>query len=281
MKRLTMGTRAVAAAALLACVLLIPATSAATVRATYQGTYGASGTITVKQLSDGTGSAIIKMRALSHSRTYTFSLASGRCTSSTTRLIPAKTIKSSSTGTIGHTWVLTSSQMHTLASRLSSAKVVAILSAGSSRLCRTLNLVKAVTPSPSPTPATKVSPNVSTHQFGYGPTLTPASMSDWFPALKVGVAASATATVTAGQNVYALLVIPAGGSIAFTVTTSGGNGGWYWQWDSESNIWHTPVQYFSEGQFFARSSGTWALGFDSNEYAGSQTLTITPTAITR
>jgi len=104
-------------------------------------------------------------------------------------------------------------------------------------------------------------------------------MSNWFPGLKVGVTASATANVAAGQNVYALLVIPAGGSVAFTI--SSGSGGWYWQWDAVANTWQTPVQYFSDGQFFARNSGTWAFGLDSNTYAGSETLTIKPSAVTR
>lgn len=297
MKRLAM----VATAVFVASVLFIPATSAATIQATYQARYGTYGTITVRQFTGGTGSAIIHMYALPRGRTYAFSLASGRCTSSITPLIPAKTIKVTSAGTMGQTWLLSSSQMRTIAPRLTSANVVAVLTSGSSRLCRTLYVPSAFAPSPSPSPTPSPAPsptatptpsptattapgitaNVSTHQFGYGPTLTPASMSDWFAALKAGVAASATATVAAGQNVYALLVIPVGGSIAFTITTGSGNGGWYWQWDPVANTWQTPVLYFSEGQFFARNSGTWAFGLDSNTYAGSETLTIKPTAITR
>jgi len=105
-------------------------------------------------------------------------------------------------------------------------------------------------------------------------------MANWFPALKVGVAASATATVAPGRNVYALLVIPSGGSLAFTVTTNSGSGGWYWQWDPLYDYWDTPEHYFGEGQFLSLSSGTWAFGLDSNVYAGSETLTIDPSAIT-
>lgn len=277
MKRSAMVGTAVAMAVIVASMFFIPVTNAATIKATYQGVYGSNGTISVRQFTDGTGSAIINMHALTRGRTYAFSLNSGTCAVTTTRLIPAKTITVSSAGKISHTWPLSISQMRTIGPRLSSAKVVALLTSGSSRLCRTLKVLKAAAPTPSPTAA----PNVSTHQFGYGPTLTAASMSDWLPALKVGVATTATATVAAGQNVYALLVIPAGGSIAFTITTNSGNGGWYWQWDSVANTWQTPVQYFSEGQFFARSSGTWAFGLDSNTYAGSETLTIKPTAITR
>ncbi len=55
--------------------------------------------------------------------------------------------------------------------------------------------------------------------------------------------------MTAGQNVYALLVIPAGGSLMFTITSSSGNGGWYWEWDPQYNDWDTPVHYFYEGQW--------------------------------
>jgi len=280
-KRPAMVGTAVAMAVIVASVLLIPVTNAATIKATYQGVYGSNGTITVRQFTDGTGSAIINMHALTRGRTYTFSLNSGTCAVTTTRLIPAKTITVSSAGTISHTWPLSTALVRTIAPRLSSAKVVALLTAGSSRLCRTLKVLKATAPSPSPTPAPSSAANVSTHNGGFGPTLPAASMSDWFPALKVGVATTATATVAAGQNVYALLVIPAGGSIAFTITTNSGNGGWYWQWDPVANTWQTPVQYFSEGRFFARSSGTWAFGLDSNTYAGSETLTIKPTAITR
>ena len=130
----------------------------------------------------------------------------------------------------------------------------------------------ASTPGPSPTPGPGggVTANVSTHKFGYGPTLTPAMMSDWFPALKLGVPASVTATVTAGQNVYALFVVPPGGSLTFKVTTSSTSGGWYWQWNSVNNYWVTPELYFYEGQFVTLNAGTtWAFGLDYNTYAGS------------
>jgi hypothetical protein len=272
-KRLT----AVAAAVLVASLFFIATTSAATVKTTYQANYGSRGTITVRQFTDGTGSANIHMSALTSGRTYSFSLARGRCTGSITLLMPAKTIKVSSAGTLGKTWPLSSAQMRTITPRLSTANAVAILTSGTSRLCRTLYALSAI--APTPTPGASPSANVSTHNAGFGPTLTPATMSDWFAALKAGVPASATATVEPGQNVYALLVIPAGGSIAFKVTT--GSGGWYWQWNAVSSAWQTPAQYFSDGDSFARTSGTWAFGLDSNTYAGSETLTITPTAITR
>lgn len=270
---------------LLASLFFISAANATTVQATYQARYGAYGTITVRQFTDATGSAIIHMYSLVPGRSYAFSLASGRCTGSVTPLIPSKSLKVSSAGTLGQTWQLSTTQMRTITPRLASANVVAVLASGSSRLCRTLYVPSAFGPSPSPSPTPSPSPsqsvsaNVSTHNAGFGPTLTPATMSDWFSALKAGVPASATATVTPGQNVYALLVIPTGGSIAFKIST--GSGGWYWQWNAASNAWQTPAQYFSDGNSFARTSGTWAFGLDSNTFSGSETLTITPTAITR
>jgi hypothetical protein len=279
---------AVAAAVLVASLLFIPATSATTIQATYQARYGRYGTITVRDFSDGTGSAVVHLYALAPGRVYAFRLASGRCTGSIVNLIPAQSLTVSSAGTIGRTRLLSSSQMATIAPRLSSADVVAVLTSGAARLCRTLYMPSSFAPSPSstptPTPSATTTPgiaaNVTAARFGYGPLLTPSSMTDWFPALKVGVKASATATVTAGQNVYALLVIPSGGSLAFTITTNSGNGGWYWQWDPLYTYWDTPEHYFGEGQFFTLTSGTWAFGLDSNVYAGSETLTITPSAIT-
>jgi len=97
---------AVAMAVIVASVLLIPVTNAATIKATYQGVYGSNGTITVRQFTDGTGSAIINMHALTRGRTYTFSLNSGTCAVTTTRLIPAKTITVSPSldGTWRGTW---------------------------------------------------------------------------------------------------------------------------------------------------------------------------------
>ncbi len=90
MKRLL----AIAGTALLACLLLvplIPSTSAATVQATYQARFGSYGTITVREFSDGTGSAVVHLYALVPGRTYAFRLASGRCTGSTSPLIPVQT----------------------------------------------------------------------------------------------------------------------------------------------------------------------------------------------
>ena len=287
MKRL-MAVAAAFVASLL-FISLIPATSAATIQATYQARYGSYGTITVREFTDGTGSAVVHLYALVPGRTYAFRLASGRCTGSITPLIPVLTYTVSSAGTIGRTRLLSSSQMGTIAPRLVAADAVAVLTSGASRLCRTLYVPSAfASPSPTPTPTPGgttpgITANVSAHQFDHGPLLTPSSMADWFPALKVGVPASATATVAAGQNVYALLVLPASGSIAFTITTSGnGGGGWYYQWNQQLNYWETPELYFYQGQYFALSGPTtWAFGLDSNTYAGSETLTITPTAIGR
>jgi len=280
----------IAVAVLGAGVFFITTASAATVQATYQARYGSYGTITVRQFTDATGSAVIHMSALTPGRTYAFSLAKGRCTGSITALIPAKTMKVSSAGTLGKTWLLSNAQMSTITPRLSSANVVAVLTSGASRLCRTLYVPSSSSPNPSPTmppsptvtPPTGITANVTAHKFGYGPILTPASMSDWFPTLKVAVKASATATVAAGQNVYALFVIPSGGSLTFEVTSSSSSGGWYWQWNPVNSYWNTPEQYFFNGQFLTLNAGTtWAFGLDYNTYAGSETLTITPTAIKR
>jgi hypothetical protein len=290
---------AVVAVALVgAGMFFITTASAATIQATYQARYGSHGTITVRQFTDGTGSAIIHMYALAPGRTYTFFLASGRCTGSITPLVPARSLKVSSAGSMGQTRLLSSSQMRTIAPRLVSANVVAVLTAGASRLCRTLYVPSALAPSPSPsgapsptptptpsataTPTPGITANVTAHRFGYGPLLTPSSMTNWFPALKVGVKASATADVTAGQNVYALFVIPPGGSLTFEVTSSSSSGGWYWQWNPANNYWNTPELYFFDGQFLTLNGGTtWAFGLAYNTYAGSETLMITPTAITR
>lgn len=286
MKRLA----AVAGVVLAATLLLIPATDAATIKATYQARYGPYGTITVRQFTDGTGKAILNMYAMAPGRTYAFSLARGRCTTSITTLVRPGTLKVNAAGKMGRTWTFSTSQMRTIGPSLSSGNLVAILTAGSSRLCRTLYVPTAFAPSPSSspmpspaaTPTAGVTANVSAHRFGYGPLLTPSSMADWFPALKVGVAASATATVAAGQNVYALFVVPPGGSVTFKIASSSGSGGWYWKWDPQYNYWDTPEHYFYEGQFFTLNAGTtWAYGLDYNTYAGSETLTITPTAITR
>ena len=294
MKRL-MAVAAAFVASLL-FISLIPATSAATIQATYQARYGSYGTITVREFTDGTGSAVVHLYALVPGRTYAFRLASGRCTGSITPLIPVLTYTVSSAGTIGRTRLLSSSQMGTIAPRLASADVVAVLTSGASRLCRTLYVPSAFGPSPSPsaTPAPTsgvfpspgatstpgISANLSTHNASYGLTQTPASMTDWFAELKVGVPATATATVTAGENVNALLVIPEGGSIIFKITTSSGVGGWDWQWDTVRTVWDTPVQYFYEGEVISRTAGTWAFGLDSNVFVGSETLTLTPLSIT-
>jgi len=298
------------AAVLVATMLLVPATRAVTIQATYQARYGPYGTITVRQFTDGAGSAVINMYALAPSRAYTFSLASGRCTTSIAPLIPAKTIKVTAAGKLGQTWKLSAAQMATIVPRLSSATLVAVLTSGSSRLCRTLYVPSAFTSSPSPaaspsptttpspsampsptanptptpggTPPAGITANVSTYERGRGPTLTPASMADWFPALKVGVPASVTATVAPGQNVYALFVVPAGGSITFKITTNSGFGGAFWQWDPATNYWHTPAQDFYEGQYASLNGGTtWVFGLAYSTYAGPETLTITPTAIAR
>ena len=271
------------AAALTVAVLLTATTDALTVKATYQGRYGSNGTVTLRHYTNGTGSVIVNLTTLPAGRTYTFRLATGTCTSSTATGIPARTLKVTSAGKLAGTWSLTSSQVSSIASKLAAGKVVAVLTAGSSRLCRALVVVKPTpTPTPTPAPSGGVVANISTHKFGYGPTLTPASMSNWFPALKAGVTSSATATVTAGQNVYALFVVPAGGSVTFKVSSSSAAGGWYWQWNSTNSYWTTPELYFYNGQFVTLNAGTtWAFGLAFNDYAGSETLTIATTAITK
>lgn len=271
---------ALSAATLTACLLLVQVANAATIKATYTASFGSYGGFSVRRFTDGTGSATLKMAHLTSGRAYTFSLAKGRCTGSTTLLIPAQGIKVSPAGTVSRSWPLSGAQMSKITPRLTSASAVAILLSGTSRLCRTLVSTSA-TPAPTPTPS-PVTGTVSAHRFGYGPLLTPSSMVDWFPKLKVGVVSSATATVTVGQNVYALLVVPPGGSLTFTITTSSGSGGWYWKWDPQYNYWDTPEHYFYEGQSVSLNGGTiWAYGLDYNTYAGSETLTIKPTAIGR
>jgi len=55
-----------------------------------------------------------------------------------------------------------------------------------------------------------------------------------------------------------------------------------WSSRSQYSYWDAPEHYFYEDQAVALNDGTtWAYGLDYNTYVGSETLTITPTAITR
>ena len=103
----------------MASLLLVFGANALTIKATYQARYGSNGTVTVRQFTNGTGAVVVSMSALVPGRSYAFRFAIGSCTSSTASSIPARTIKVSSAGKLATTWTLSTSQVHSIASKLS------------------------------------------------------------------------------------------------------------------------------------------------------------------
>ncbi len=149
--------RAVAAAAVLAALLLVPAAEAATVSTRWAASFGPNGTATLVLYTSGTGGVSLRLTGLTKNATYAVALWRGTC-ATRTRWLTLPSVRTSASGAVVRGLSMTAGQMAAARTYVKTGLVVRV---GSKCAAFRVSVVVQPTTAPSSPPSVTPGPTSS------------------------------------------------------------------------------------------------------------------------